>query len=82
MSKMAELDYDIEQLYIEENLSAKQIAKRLNCPVEVVAGWIVCNGVREFSEWEPAAQSRLINDIVGVADLPQEEASPFNTINS
>lgn len=80
MSKMAELDYDIEQLFIEENLSAKQIAKQLNCPVEVVTGWIACNGVREFNEWDTEAQNRLINDIF--SDLPQEEASPFNTINS
>jgi len=37
MSKMAELAYDIEQLYIE-GLSAKRIAAELNCPIELVLG--------------------------------------------
>ena len=39
MSKMAELAYDIEQLYIE-GLSAKRIAKQLGCPVALVEAWI------------------------------------------
>lgn len=39
MSKMAELAYDIEQLYIEGR-SATAIAKELNCPIELVTGWI------------------------------------------
>ena len=37
MSKMAELAYDIEQLYIE-GMSAKTIALTLDCPIEVVLG--------------------------------------------
>ena len=60
MSKMADLIYDIEQLYIE-GYSAKQIAIQLNCPVGVVKGWIEGNSV---------------------ADVPQEDASPYATINS
>lgn len=39
MSKMAELDYDIEQLFID-GLTAKEIAKQLDCPIEIVQGWI------------------------------------------
>jgi orotate phosphoribosyltransferase-like protein len=35
MSKVAELMYDIEQLYID-GMSAKMIADTLDCPVEVV----------------------------------------------
>ena len=60
MSKMAELAYDIEQLYIEGH-SARIIAVMLECPVEVVYGWIESNSV---------------------ADLPQEDLSPYETINS
>ena len=75
MSKMAELDYDIEQLFIE-GLSAKQIARELNCPVELVAGWIASNGCKEFPEWTEEAQSRLINDIF------EEDCSPYATLNS
>ena len=35
MSKVAELMYDVEQLYID-GLSAKRIAAELNCPIETV----------------------------------------------
>jgi len=60
MSKMSELSYDIEQLYIE-GYSARSIAVELKCPIDIVYGWIESNCV---------------------ADLPQEEHSPFETINS
>jgi len=60
MSKMSELAYDIEQMYIE-GFSARSIAVQLECPVEIVYGWIESNFV---------------------ADMPQEEHSPFETINS
>ena len=60
MSKLAELAYDIEQLYIEGR-SARVIAEMLECPLGIVKGWIEGNGV---------------------ADLPQEDLSPFETINS
>jgi hypothetical protein len=60
MSKMADLAYDIEQLYIE-GYSAKQIAIQMNCPIGVVKGWIEGNSV---------------------ADTPQEDISPYDTINS
>ena len=60
MSKMSELAYDIEQLYIE-GYSARSIAVQLKCPIDVVYGWIESNSV---------------------ADLPQEEISPYETINS
>jgi hypothetical protein len=39
MSKMSELAYDIEQLYIEGH-SPKTIALMLECPVEIVYDWI------------------------------------------
>ena len=60
MSKMDDLIYDIEQLYID-GLSARQIADELNCPIKMVKDWI---------------------KRIGVADMPQEEYSPFDTINS
>jgi DNA-directed RNA polymerase specialized sigma24 family protein len=60
MSAMSDLAYDIEQLYIE-GLSARYIARELNCPIETVLAWI-------------ESQS--------VADQPQEEYDPFNTVNS
>ena len=42
MSKLSELAYDIEQLYIEGK-SASAIAKELNCPIGIVLGWIEGN---------------------------------------
>ena len=59
MSKMAELAYDIEQLYIE-GYSPKSIAIQLECPLSVIYDWL-----------------EEVN--VGV---PDEELSPFSTINS
>ena len=80
MSKMAELAYDIEQLYIE-GLNAGQIARQLECPKELVLAWIAEQGCKPFDEWSEDAQNRLISDIV--AGMPQEEdLSPFNTLNS
>ena len=46
MSKMAELSYDIEQLYIEGH-SAKVIAIMLECPVELVLGALEEMGVAD-----------------------------------
>ena len=71
MSKMAELAYDIEQLYIE-GLNAGQIARQLNCPKEIVLDWIADQGIRPFDEWDVDAQERLIQDLY----------SPHNTVNS
>jgi len=60
MSKMADLAYDIEQLYIE-GYNARSISVQLGCPVDIVYGWIESNCV---------------------ADTPQEDLSPYETINS
>jgi len=46
MSKVAELAYDIEQLYID-GLSAKQIANELDCPIDIVLGAIAEMGVED-----------------------------------
>lgn len=63
MSKMSELAYDIEQLYIE-GLNAGQIARELNCPKELVLDWIAEQGCKPFDEWSEDAQNRLINDVL------------------
>jgi hypothetical protein len=39
MSKMADLTYDIEQLYIEGH-SPRMISIMLECPIEQVYGWL------------------------------------------
>ena len=49
MSKIAELAYDIEQLYID-GMSAWQIAQELNCPIGIVKGWIDGNGVADMPQ--------------------------------
>ena len=46
MSKVAELAYDIEQLYIEGH-SAKVIATILECPIELVLGQLQEMGVAD-----------------------------------
>ncbi len=53
MSKMAELSYDIEQLYIEGH-SAKVISIMLECPVELVLGQLEEMGVADVpQEYNP-----------------------------
>ena len=51
MSKVAELAYDIEQLYID-GLSAKRIAAELECPIEIVLGALEEMGVADAPQEE------------------------------
>jgi hypothetical protein len=51
MSKMAELSYDIEQLYID-GLSAKRIAVELDCPIEIVLAALEEMGVADTPQDE------------------------------
>ena len=66
MSKMSELAYDIEQLYIE-GLNAGQIARELNCDKSLVLDWIAEQSLRPFDEWDVDAQERLIKDLYNSA---------------
>lgn len=52
MSKVAELAYDIEQLYIE-GFSPRSISVQLGCPLEMVYDWLEETGVKEDSQEEP-----------------------------
>jgi transposase len=58
MSKMAELAYDIEQLYIE-GYSPKTIAAQLNCPLETVYDWLESTGVAETQQDELSPYSTM-----------------------
>lgn len=60
MSKIADLSYDIEQLFIEGH-SAKMIAALLDCPIEMVLGAL---------------------EDMGVQDAPDEDYSPYVSMNS
>jgi orotate phosphoribosyltransferase-like protein len=54
MSKVKELAYDIEQLFIE-GLTEKNIAKTLDIPVEIVYAWMEENNVNDdvdAAEWD------------------------------
>ena len=51
MSKMANLSYEIEQLYIE-GYNARSIAVQLKCPIDVVYGWIEGNSVADTQQEE------------------------------
>ena len=70
MSKMAELAYDIEQLYIE-GYRPKSIAVQLECPLSVVYDWLEATNVSDTkadaAEWD---------------ELEADEYSPYDTINS
>lgn len=49
MSKVAELAYDIEQLFIE-GYSPKSIAVQLGCPVDIVYDWMESQSLSECEE--------------------------------
>jgi len=49
MSKVAELAYDIEQLYIE-GMSARQIANELDCPIKMVLAALEEMNVEDVAE--------------------------------
>jgi hypothetical protein len=51
MSKVAELAYDIEQLYIE-GMSARMIALTLECPIEMVLAQLEEMGVADAPQEE------------------------------
>jgi hypothetical protein len=51
MSKVAELAYDIEQLYIDGH-SAKTIATLLECPIEMVLAQLQEMGVADTPQAE------------------------------
>ena len=53
MSKMADLSYDIQELYIEGH-SAKVIAVMLDCPIEMVLAELEEMGVADTpQEYDP-----------------------------
>lgn len=70
MSKMAELAYDIEQLYIE-GFSPKSIAVQLECPLSVVYDWLestnVSDSKADAAEWD---------------EIEADDFNPYDTINS
>ena len=49
MSKMAELSYDIQELYIE-GFNSRAIAAELNCPIEIVLGALAEMSVDDVAE--------------------------------
>jgi len=49
MSKMAELAYDIEQLYIE-GFGSRAIAEELGCPIEIVLGALEAMNVEDVAD--------------------------------
>ena len=49
MSKIAELSYDIEQLYID-GMSARMIAKTLDCPLTMVLAALEEMNVEDVGE--------------------------------
>ena len=73
MSKMAELAYDIEQLYIEGH-SPRSISVQLECPLSVVYDWLESNSVTastvDASSWDEIEDPHIV------------DISPYATINS
>jgi hypothetical protein len=75
MSKIAELAYDIEQLYIE-GLHPTKIAQELGCPLTMVYDWL--------EEQSLDTEEEAVDTDVGKAVFARmvEDLSPFETMNS
>ena len=54
MSKMSDLAYDIEQLYIE-GFNSRAIADELGCPLEIVLGALKEMNVEDSEPFDPYA---------------------------
>jgi len=68
MSKVAELAYDIEQLYIE-GFAPKSIAVQLGCPLSMIYDWLEANSVAESkadaAEWDELDADELDSTYFG-----------------
>lgn len=51
MSKVRELTYDIEQMYID-GMSPRTIALVLECPIEIVYDWIESNSLEAEEDFD------------------------------
>ena len=57
MSKMAELDWEIEYRACEDGMSAAEIAKDLDIPIELVNAWFKGAGIWDEEPLSPFATS-------------------------
>ena len=73
MSKMSELAYDIEQLFIE-GMSPTQIAKELGCPLSIVYDWLEAESLEDDEAIDPAEWDQ--------AFPAPDNYDPFETVNS
>jgi hypothetical protein len=73
MSKLAELDYDIELRACDYGLSPQEIATELEIPVDMVLTWFKANGlsVRGYKDYNAEASALVL-----------ESFSPYETSNS
>jgi hypothetical protein len=73
MSKMAELDYDIELRAVEWAMNPREIADELQIPLDMVLTWFKANGlsVKGYKDYNAEASKRLL-----------EVFSPYETVNS
>ena len=60
MSRVAELAYDIEQLFIEGH-GPKMIAMMLDCPVEVVYDWLAQENLEDEEQLETFDPFETVN---------------------
>jgi hypothetical protein len=75
VSKMAELAYDIEQLYID-GVAPKRIAEILECPLTVVYEWLEDVGMMD-------AEDETIDPAEWDLAFPQDpDYDPYSTVNS
>jgi hypothetical protein len=63
MSKVAELAYDIEQMFID-GYGPVSIATLLDCPLEIVYAWFEDNGVMSVAHQDTAEGAQVFDKMI------------------
>ena len=63
MSKVAELAYDIEQMFID-GYGPVSIAAQLGCPLEVVYAWFEENGFMDVAHLDTAQGAQVFDKMI------------------
>lgn len=63
MSKVAELAYDIEQMFID-GYGPVSIAAQLGCPLDIVYAWFEDNGVMDVAHQDTAQGAKVFDKMI------------------
>ena len=68
MSKVAELAYDIEQMFIDGH-GPVSIAAQLGCPLDIVYAWFEENGVMDVADQDTSQGAQVFDKMISDIDI-------------